>query len=78
MTKKLILVRLQEIMYWIDCYIEEGTIFHEIEETGRINQFLYQEGLIKVETYHFIKHKLLRLLDELEEAFTRIYEEVHC
>lgn len=65
-------------MYWIDCYIEEGTIFREIEETGRINQFLYQEGLIKVETYYYIKHKLIRLLDELEEAFTRIYEEVHC
>ena len=42
MIKKLILVRLQEIMLWIDCYIEEGTIFREIEETGRINKFLYQ------------------------------------
>ena len=71
-------MRLQEIMYWIDCYVEEGILFKKIEDAAYENRYLYQEGLINMHTYLVIKYRLMRLLDELEEVFTEIYEEVHC
>ena len=78
MIKKHILVRWQGIMYWIDCYVEEGILFKKIEDAAYENRYLYQEGLINMHTYLVIKYRLMRLLDELEEVFTEIYEEVHC
>ena len=71
-------MRWQEIMYWIDCYVEEGILFKKIEDAAHENRYLYQKGLINMHTYLVIKYRLMRLLDELEEVFTEIYEEVHC
>ena len=61
-------------MLWTNCYVEEGRIFKDIEQTSQLNKFLYRKGLIKAETYFYTKHKLIRLLDELDESYKTIYE----
>lgn len=64
-------------MYWIDCYAEEGKLFRAIENTSQLNKFLYQNGSIKSRTYYCTKYKLMKLLNELEQTYDIIYEEVH-
>ena len=64
-------------MYWIDCYAEEGKLFRQIESATQMNKTLYQNGSIGLHTYLVMKFRLMRLLDELEEAYDSIYEEIH-
>ena len=61
-------------MFWTDCYIEEGITFRGIDEACQLNKQWFKEGKISSTAYYVTKYKLMRLLINLEDAYTTIYE----